>query len=127
MKRNEEIYREQILELYKNPLNFGHLKSFTHKFSSLNPLCGDEMEIELFVEGDLIKDIGFLGKGCAISISSASLLTEKLKGMKINDVLKMNSEDVLKIIEAPLGPSRLKCALLPLEAVKSSLKNAENK
>ena len=121
---NNSIYREQILELYKHPLNFGHLKDSTHKFSMLNPLCGDEMEIELLVKDGLINDIGFLGKGCAISISSASLLTEKIKGMNVQDVLKMNSEDVLKIIEAPLGHTRIKCALLPLEAIKKSLQNA---
>ena len=117
-----EMYREHILEHYKNPQNFGDLPSATHTHEEYNPLCGDKIIIQLLVEGNKIVDIKFKGQGCAISMASASLLTEKLKGADISEVENLNRDSMMELIKIPVGPSRIKCALLGLEAVRRALK-----
>ena len=117
-----DMYREHILELYKNPSNFGELKSPTHKYTSYNSICGDEITVNILVENDKVQDIKFSGSGCVISMVSASLLTDKIKGMKISEVKKFRGENVLKLLNIKLNPARIKCALLSFEAVKGALK-----
>ena len=118
---NSQMYREHILDLYKNPLNFGSLKNATHEHTLNNPLCGDEITIQLIMEDNKIKDIKFKGIGCAISIASTSLLTDKIKGMKIKDINKITSEETIKMLHIPISYVRMKCATLSLEAVKEAL------
>lgn len=118
---SEEMYREHILDLYKNPRNFGIIENPTHMHTENNPLCGDEVTIQLIIENDRIKDIKFAGKGCAISMASSSLLTDKAKGMKIDEAKNLGKEDVLKILRIPISYGRLKCALLPLDSLNKSL------
>jgi len=81
-----EMYKEHILDLYKNPLNFGEIENPTNKFTRNNPTCGDVMNITLIVEEGIVKEVKFSGEGCAISQSSASMVTEKVKGMKIEEI-----------------------------------------
>ena len=119
---NEQMYREHILDLYKNPLNFGNLENCTHSCNKNNPLCGDEMSIYLEVRNNKVKDIKFQGIGCAISIASASLLTNKIKGMPVNNVRKLKNEDITKLLQIPISHVRMKCALLCLETTKEALK-----
>jgi len=117
-----EIYREHILELYKNPSNFGDLKNASHQHTETNSLCGDEITIQLVIGGGKIKDIKFHGSGCVISLVSASLLTDKIKGMNVSNIKKLDKKDILDLLKINLNPARLKCALLPLYAVKKSIK-----
>ena len=121
-KLSNTMYREHILELYKNPQNFGELKKSTHKHTEFNSLCGDELTIQLVIEDDKIKDVKFNGSGCVISLVSASLLTNRIKGMEIRDVKSLNRKDIIGLLKIKISPARMKCALLSLEAVRNALK-----
>lgn len=120
---SDNIYRQQIIELYRNPENFGSLENATHSASLDNPVCGDEINVYLVVEENKVKDVKFKGNGCAISMASASLLTEKIKGMDVEDVKNLSKDDLLELLGIRLNPSRIKCVLLSLDAVKEALKN----
>jgi nitrogen fixation NifU-like protein len=121
-----DIYRELILDHYKNPRNFGHL---THPDSTVeegNVTCGDRIVMEITCKSThstpgIIEDIRFSGEGCAVSQASASLLTEKVKGMDTDAVLHMNLHDILSLLGTTLTPSRTKCALLPLEVLQKAV------
>lgn len=112
-----DIYQEQILDLYKNPLNKGVLEHAQIKQHEYNPSCGDDLTFYLLFEGDTLKDIRFDGHGCAISQASASLLTEEAKGKTIQQIHQMSKENILELLGIELGPTRLKCALLSLQAL----------
>ncbi len=88
-----------------------------------NPLCGDEVKVYVKFEGEKVSKINFEGKGCVISQASASILTEELKGKKKEEILSLDKNFMLKLLRIPLGPNRLKCALLPLEAIQKAIKN----
>tara|TARA_Y100000310_G_scaffold77162_1_gene73720 strand:- start:5727 stop:6104 length:378 start_codon:yes stop_codon:yes gene_type:complete len=119
---SEKMYREHILELYKNPSNFGELKNSTHTHTETNSLCGDEITVQLKIENEKISDVKFNGSGCVISMVSSSLLTDKIKNMKVKDIKKLDKKDILKLLKIKINPARLKCVLLPLEAAKGALK-----
>ena len=118
-----DIYREIILDYYRNPRNFGRLEKFDIESRDTNPLCGDEIEIQIKVgEGQKIEEIKFLGKGCAISQASASMLTELAKGKQLGWVKQLSKEDVFRMLGNPdLGPSRVKCALLGMKVLKTGV------
>ena len=118
----ESMYKRHILELYKNPSNFGILKNATHSGTEYNSLCGDEITVNLIIKDSIVKDAKFSGSGCALSLVSASLITEKIKGMSIKDVKNLNKGDIRKLFKTKISSSRVKCVLLPLEAVKKALK-----
>ncbi|MEM3067355.1 MAG: iron-sulfur cluster assembly scaffold protein [Thermoplasmata archaeon] len=115
------MYKEQILELYRHPNNFGKLKNYTNEHHEFNPVCGDEINIQLLIGDNKVNDIMFNGKGCAISIASASLITEHIKGKSINEIKKLNFHDVKKLLGVDIIYTRVKCATLALEAVKKAL------
>ncbi|MBI5391996.1 SUF system NifU family Fe-S cluster assembly protein [Candidatus Woesearchaeota archaeon] len=119
----EEMYQEIILDYYRNPKNFGTMQHPTVAFRDSNPSCGDIIEMQLEIKDESIRDIKFLGKGCAISIASASLITEELKGKNIQEIKNFNKEKVLKLLAIPISGIRLKCALLALKAVKMAAYN----
>tara|TARA_Y100000310_G_C20667885_1_gene808624 strand:+ start:535 stop:897 length:363 start_codon:yes stop_codon:yes gene_type:complete len=119
-----DLYTEIIIDLYKNPRNKGQLENPTHENSRNNPLCGDEITIQLIVNNNKIEDIKFSGEGCAISQASASLLTDKIKNMTIEDVKNLNKDDILEMLHIPISPGRLKCAVLSLDTIKGALENA---
>lgn len=110
------IYQEIILDHFKNPRNFGVLNSPTSSVKVANPLCGDEIEMDVAVEGKKIIDIKFRAVGCAISKAAASMLTEYVKGQTKDKLQKLDREFMIKLLGVQLGPNRVKCALLPLEA-----------
>ncbi len=118
-----DIYRELILDYYRNPRNFGKLVKYDIDSHDTNPLCGDEVEMQISVgEGKTIDDIKFSGKGCAISVASASMLTELAKGKSLEWVKELTKEDVFKLLGNPeLGPSRVKCALLGMKVLKTGV------
>jgi len=116
------IYQEQILQHSAHPHNFGRLPSATNKILLDNPLCGDVIQMEIEVEGELIKHVMFTGKGCAISKASASMLTDQVKGKSISALRKWDKTSIISMLGIELGPNRLKCALLPLEALQKLIK-----
>jgi len=118
----ENIYPRHILELYKNPSNFGLLENPTHESTEDNSVCGDEMTVQLLVKDGKIINAKFSGSGCVLSMVAASLLTNKIKGMKIKDVKNLDKDDIKKLFKTKINPVRIKCALLPLEATKKALK-----
>jgi nitrogen fixation NifU-like protein len=118
----DDLYREQIIERYKNPQYRGHLDPQDIQFEDDNPLCGDHIEITIRVNGDnRVTEAAFDGKGCAISQASADLLVESIHGKPLDEVKAMNKEDVLDLLGIELGPVRLKCALLSLKVLKAGV------
>lgn len=127
------IYREEILEHYKDPQNFGKLKIFDSSSKHLSPFCGDEIEIFVkFSESQgrdsslpprmtAIEAVSFEGKGCAVSIAAASILTEYAKGKPIYKLTKFSEEDMLDLLDIEVSEIRKKCALLPLYTLKDCL------
>lgn len=115
-----DLYREEILEHWQNPQNFGVIDSADLVVEQINPLCGDEITIYIKLDDKrlTINDIRFMGSGCAISMASASILSEAIKGKKVSQLAKITGKDVLGLIGGSVGPARLKCAFLALEAIK---------
>ena len=118
MSADDQFYREYILDHYKNPRNFGRLEHPDISHEEDNPLCGDVVGMDFRVKEGLIEDVRFHGRGCAISQASASLLTERLKGMALDDAKKIGKEDVLGELGIQISPARIKCALLSLKVLK---------
>jgi nitrogen fixation NifU-like protein len=117
----DQIYREIILEHYKNPLNYGVLRNADIDVTEFNPLCGDEIHLTLKLHNKRISEVAFESRGCAISKASASLFTEEIKGKTLAEVKKLSQEDVLALLEVPLTPARTKCALLVQKTVMNHL------
>ncbi len=115
-----EIYREQILDHYRNPRNHGTLDPNDATFEDSNPLCGDRIRIDLRLDGDTISEIRFSGRGCAISQAAASMLTELDAGQKVEDVRAFSKDELLEELGIPISPARIKCALLPLKVLKAT-------
>lgn len=114
-----DIYREIILDYYRNPRNFGKLENPDIAMRDSNPLCGDELEMHINIKDNKVSDVKFTGKGCAISQASASMLTELIMGKDFEYVKKLAKEDILDNLGLPdLGPARIKCALLSLKVLK---------
>jgi len=118
----EDLYREVIIDHYKNPQYRGHLEPHDIQYEDDNPLCGDHLEITLQIdEENRIHDGRFDGKGCAISQASADLLIESIIGKSLDEVKKLSKQDILDLLGIELGPVRLKCALLSLKVLKGGI------
>lgn len=116
----DDLYREVILEHYKNPQYRGELDPHDISYTDENPLCGDHIRIDLRVDKDgRVTDAAFSGHGCAISQASADLLLESVVGKTMDEVKALTKQDVLDLLGIELGPVRLKCALLPLKVLKA--------
>ncbi|OFX16247.1 SUF system NifU family Fe-S cluster assembly protein [archaeon RBG_16_50_20] len=115
---SSDIYKDIILDYYRNPRNFGDLANADVRAKDSNPLCGDIIEMQLKINDGKIDDVRFKGKGCAISQASASMLTEVIKGKSLDDVKAMGKSNVLELMGIDPGPTRIKCALLGLKVVK---------
>lgn len=113
-----EMYQENILDHYENPRNFGQLGKYDVKSHDSNPLCGDSFDIEIKIKNNKVEDVRFLGHGCAISTAAASMLTEKIKGMSLVKIKKLDKKDVLDLLGIKLSHVRIKCAMLPLKIIK---------
>lgn len=111
------IYQDIILEHYRNPRNFGKLASPTHAVTVDNPLCGDRITLEVVVTGAFVKEVKFSGEGCAISKAASSMLLETVKNQPLASLIKLDTAYMIKLIGITVGPNRLKCLLLPLEAL----------
>lgn len=118
----DDLYREIIIEHYKNPLYRGHLDPHDLAYEDENPLCGDHLRIELRIDDqNRISEAVFDGQGCAISQASADLLLEYIQGKPLDEIKTITKEDVLDLLGIDLGPVRLKCALLSLKVLKGSI------
>jgi nitrogen fixation NifU-like protein len=121
----EQLYREQILDHYKSPRNHGLLDPADARAEGQNPLCGDEVSVSVRIDGaGAIQDVGFEGRGCAISQAATSMLTDLVKGRSAEDVAAMPKEELLEELGIPLTPVRLKCAILGLGVLKLALHKA---
>lgn len=116
-----DLYRENILDHYKHPRNFGHLDGANVSSEEINMSCGDKIRMEIILDNKQILDIRFSGEGCAINQASASMLTEKVKGMPTDEVMKLDLHYVEGLLGTTLTPSRVKCAMLPLEAIQKAI------
>lgn len=118
----DDLYRELIIDRYKNPHFRGSLDPHDISFEDDNPLCGDHIRMDLRINGDQrISEVAFDGHGCAISQATADLLAESIVGKSLEDVKKINKQDVLDLLGIELGPVRLKCALLSLKVLKAGV------
>ena len=116
----DDLYRELIIDRYKNPQYKGELQPQDITFEDDNPLCGDRIRIDLRVdENDRVSEALFSGQGCAISLASADLLLEKIQGMTLTEIRGLSKDDILDMLGIELGPVRLKCALLSLKVLKA--------
>jgi nitrogen fixation protein NifU and related proteins len=117
----DDFYRDYILDHYKHPRNFGTLEPHDLEHHDVNPLCGDELGIHLVVdEGGKIADLRFHGQGCAISQASASIASEELIGMKVDDAAALDADWVIDLLGIDISPTRRKCALLSLKVVRGA-------
>ena len=117
----ESLYREEILDHYRHPRHRGHLDAPDISHSDHNPFCGDEITLELKVEDGIVTDAAFDGRGCAISQASASMMTDEIIGKSLEELKQWSKDDLLELLGIEIGPVRLKCALLPLKALKAGV------
>lgn len=117
----DDLYREEILDHYRHPQNYGRLEHPDITYHDSNPFCGDEITLDLRVEDGRVTDVRFSGKGCAISRASASMMTEAIKGRTLEELRGWSKEHILDLLGIELGPVRIKCALLPLKALKAGV------
>ena len=118
---DNNMYTELILEHYRNPANFGTLKDCNLESYDENPICGDKIRMQFKISNNEIEEIKFSGDGCAICMSSASMLTSHVKGMKLGEAKRVSKDDVFKLLGIELTPVRIKCALLPLKVLKIAI------
>lgn len=118
----DTLYKQFIIDHYKNPKNFGSLNDATHQASRSNISCGDEMEVYLKVTDGVVEDLKFEARGCAISIATMSMLSEKLIGMSIEQIEQYENSEVLHLVGMEESSGRVKCALLSIESVREALK-----
>jgi nitrogen fixation NifU-like protein len=117
----DQLYREQILDHYKRPQNFGRLDQFDLEFEDSNPFCGDEQHVWIRLDPDgRVSEVSFEGKGCAISTAATSLLSEELAGMTREELLQLPKGFVLDLLGIEISATRMKCALLGLKVVKGA-------
>lgn len=123
----QTLYREELLEHYRNPLNFGKLRKFTVSSKQTNPFCGDDVELFINLDKNRITNIGFEGKGCAISMAGASMLTEHVRGKTKEELTKFTQKDMLNLLGVEVSETRKKCALLALSVLKDCIYGIKSK
>ena len=122
----DDLYRDEILEHYREPHNFGTLDAPDAVHEGHNPLCGDRITMMLSVDGEgNVSDVAFSGRGCAISQASASLLTDEVKDRPVAEVEAMTNQDILDLLGIEISPARLKCALLSLDTLQHALEGRD--
>jgi nitrogen fixation NifU-like protein len=120
----DDLYRDEILEHYRNPHNFGTIEEPTAVKEGANPLCGDRITLMLGIdEAGNVWDVKFTGRGCAISQASASMLTDDIKGKPLTEIAHLGKSDVLENLGIEISPARMKCAMLSLETLREATKD----
>src|SRR5947209_2060093 len=120
----DSVYKEEILDHYKNPRNFGQLEHPDVHVEANNPLCGDRLAMDLIVKDGIVEDAAFTGRGCAISQASASMLTEEMVGVPLSELAKTTRQDILDNLGIEVSYARMKCALLSLGLLRLALVEA---
>ena len=120
----DDLYRDEILEHYRRPHNFGTLEQPDAVYEGANPLCGDRITMMLGIRDGVVEQVAFTGRGCAISQASASMLTDEIKGKPLADISRLTQADVLDELGIEISPARLKCALLSLDTLHRALAGA---
>jgi len=116
-----DIYKETILDHYRHPRNYGDLPNANAHAKDANNLCGDVIEMQVRVTAGMIEDVRFRGEGCAISMATASMLTEFSKRKRVSEVRKLGKDDLIRLLGADPGPARVECALLALGVLKAAV------
>ena len=116
------LYSDTLLDHFRHPRNYGDLPEADVSYESFNPLCGDRIRIELKLQDSVVQEARFKGDGCAISIAAASLLTEHVHGLNLTALPSISDEHLIAALESDIKPTRLQCALLPLEALREGMK-----
>ena len=117
----DNLYREEILDHYRNPRNAGTLDPNDFTYEDLNPLCGDEIRVDGRVRDGRLSEVRFSGRGCAVSQASASILMELVEGQSLEDVAAMTNDDLLEELGIPVSAARMKCAMLGLHVLRAGL------
>ena len=117
----DDLYRDYILEHYRRPHNYGVIEEPSATFEGANPLCGDRITMQLGVKDGVVEQVGFTGRGCAISQASASLLTDEVKGKPLDAVAGIRADDLLELLGIEISPARLKCAMLSHDSLQHTL------
>ena len=123
----EEIYRENIIDHFKNPRNYGEIVEAEIKHSELNSVCGDMIQLFVKLKEGKVEDVKFKGNGCAISMAATSMMTEILKKKTLNEIKNLNEEDIFEILGIKLSVVRMKCGLLCLNTLMKGLEQMEDK
>ncbi|MCC7022837.1 MAG: SUF system NifU family Fe-S cluster assembly protein [Thermomicrobiales bacterium] len=118
---SDSVYREAILDHSRNPRNKGTLEPSDFTYEDVNPLCGDEIRIDVRTDGERVTEIRFSGRGCAISQAAASMLTEMVEGRPLDEVKAISRDDMLEELGVPISPARMKCAMLGLKVLKAGI------
>jgi nitrogen fixation NifU-like protein len=117
----DDLYRDYILEHYRRPHNFGVVEEPSATYEGANPLCGDRITMQLRVKDGVVEQVGFTGRGCAISQASASLLTDEVRGKPVEEVAAFGASDLLDLLGIEISPARLKCAMLSFDSLQHLL------
>ncbi len=117
----QEMYKENVLDHYKNPRNKRTLEHATHSHRELNPLCGDEITIFLHVENNIITEATFDGHGCAISQAAISMLTDHIKNKTVDQIKQISDQTIIELLGIPISHTRMKCATLSIKTVRGAL------
>lgn len=115
------LYQETLLDYYRNPRNKGHIADPDFKSEQYNPSCGDKVSFEGTIQANTLQSVAFQGHGCVISLATASMLAEYASGKSLSDIHTLTTDFIISLIGISLGPTRLKCALLPLQALQEGL------